>query len=82
MASYVLYPTSSDPKIRSGEAIKLAGGGASLQVSDAYRCSLQCREIYGEEKLVSAIRLNDTEQWFGVDHVFHGTGARTILVFS
>ncbi len=36
----------------------------------------------GREKLVSALRLNEAEQWRGIEQVFRGTDARTILVLS
>jgi hypothetical protein len=39
-------------------------------------------KVTGREKLVSAILLNETEQWRSVECVFHETDARTILVLS
>jgi hypothetical protein len=39
-------------------------------------------KVTGREKLVSAIRLNETEQWRGIEHVLCGMDAPTTLVLS
>jgi hypothetical protein len=76
------YNRQPDQNIRSAEAIKLACGELPSGSQTPIGVLSSAGKVTGREKLVSAIRLNETEQWRGIEHVLCGTDAPTTLVLS